>query len=349
MTDDIQFNVLPGRKGDIGEIRLNRPKALNALSLDMCVALREQLLQWQQDATIKAVIIAGEGGRAFCAGGDVRALYQNRTHIAEIIDFFRQEYRMNKTIFHFTKPYISLLDGITMGGGAGVSIHGSHRVASEFFSFAMPETAIGFFPDIGAGYFLNQCPGKMGYYLGLTGVTIKISDAVALGLVNHFVERAKQPALVRALCEADFLGDPMKHVSAIIAQHHFEISATDLMPHAAHIECCFTASNVQAIIKNFQSLGNDWSKEIVALLSKRSPSSLAVTFQYLQRAATLNFDEVMQMNFNLAQAFMQRHDFFEGVRAVLMDKDQAPQWEPKSIEHLQEQEIERYFENAGPL
>lgn len=343
VTNDIFFHILPGEKGDVGEIVLNRPKALNALSLSMCEALYVQLIRWEQDKKIKAVIIRGEGGRAFCAGGDVRSLYQHRNEPDVMMNFFHQEYRMNQAIFHFTKPYISLLDGITMGGGAGISIHGSHRVASEFFSFAMPETAIGFFPDVGAGYFLNRCPKKTGYYLGLTGDTIELSDAVALGLVNHFVKREQLPDLITALCAADFSDCPLQHVSRLISEYHFSLGETQLMQHVLEIEDCFSGNDIASIFKKLHDLNNDWSKKVIATLKKRSPKSLAVTLCYLQRAATLNFNEIMQLDLHLAGVFMQNADFFEGVRALLIDKDQSPKWSPATIEELNDGQIEKMF------
>lgn len=341
--DEIIFSVLPGNKGDIGEIQLNRPKALNSLTAAMCTALRQQLGYWQRDPKIKAVIIRGEGERAFCAGGDVRSLHQCRDNKALAIEFFRQEYSMNKAIFHFTKPYIALLDGITMGGGAGVSMHGSYRIATEFFSFAMPETAIGFFPDIGAGYFLNRCPGYTGYYLGLTGATINAADAMALGLVNHFVSRTELETLTQALCRADFSKSPMLCVTEIISKHETDLVKSEILNHQTSIDRCFSASCVTDLLKALKAENTVWSEEVLTLLAKRSPTSLVVTLNYLQRAKSLSFDAVMQMDFNLAHAFMHHSDFFEGVRAVLVDKDQAPIWYPATIAEVTQEMIDDYF------
>lgn len=201
MTENVLFNRLNGEQGDVGEIYLNRPNALNALTLDMCQAIHHQLLAWQADTTIKAVIIRGNG-RAFCAGGDLKSLYYNKEDIGHSLEFFRAEYRLNLAIHHFPKPYIAFLDGITMGGGAGISLHGSHRVATEHFEFAMPETGIGFFPDVGSGYFLNKCPGKSGYYLGLSGEKINAPDAMMLSLIGYYVPSDQINKIILQLREA---------------------------------------------------------------------------------------------------------------------------------------------------
>ena len=181
IKNDILFNIVAGNVGDLGVITLNRPTALNALTKPMCTAINKQLCAWAVDSAIKAVVIRGMGERAFCAGGDVRAIYDNGiAKISDSQDFFDNEYRMNHSLFHFPKPYIALLHGIVMGGGLGVSVHGSHRVAAENVVMAMPETGIGFYPDIGGSYFLSRCPGKTGLYLGLTGARVTARDALFL-------------------------------------------------------------------------------------------------------------------------------------------------------------------------
>lgn len=196
---DIEFSRLAGVGGDLGLILLNRPEALNALTHTMCQALHQQLIQWQADPGIKGVVIRGSGDRAFCAGGDVRAIYAYHHAPDEALVFFHDEYAMNRAIYHFTKPYIAFCDGITMGGGVGVSFYGSHRVATEYYRFAMPETRIGFFPDIGAGYFLSRAPQALGFYLGLTGDHIGPNEAAALGWVDALVRRSALDKLLEVL------------------------------------------------------------------------------------------------------------------------------------------------------
>jgi enoyl-CoA hydratase len=333
---DIIFTVLAGK---IGQIILNRPKALNALTKAMCTALRHQLLKWQDDPAIKAVIIRGEGDRAFCAGGDVRSLCQYKNKPSDAMQFFREEYSMNKAVYHFTKPYISLLDGITMGGGAGVSFHGSHRIATERFLFAMPETAIGFFPDIGAGHFLHQCPGNMGYYLGLTGEKIKAHDALKLNLINDTIASENIEKLVDAICQMTFTNDAFNQISEAIHSFHVGLRESDLIHDQDVLNECFSLKTIEEILSALEVANSPLYKTLL----KRSPTSLKVTLAHLQRAKNLNFDRIMQMDFTLAYHFMQGHDFFEGVRAALVDKDQHPVWQPDSLSKVSDKIVSSYF------
>jgi len=342
-NSEILFNELPGARGNIGEIILNRPHALNTLTTDMCRQLREHLIQWQQDDNIKAVIIRGEGDKAFCAGGDVKTLYNNADNKTAVMEFFRQEYSMNRVIFHFTKPYIAFLDGITMGGGAGISVPGSHRVATEKFSFAMPETLIGFFPDVGAGYFLNKCPGKTGYYLGLTGATIRATDALALNLINHVIAQKYISEAIKTLCDTPFGPRDFSIVTDIISSFRISVHEPDILLNQMLIEECFAFKEMEAIIYALQAANTSWSLKTRENLLKRSPTSLKVTLAHLYQAIPLSFDEVMQQEFNMAVAFMHSQDFYEGVRAVLVDKDQKPTWQPGQLSEVSEETVKKFF------
>jgi enoyl-CoA hydratase len=205
---EILFEKMPGQVGALGLITLNRPQALNALSHEMIIKMYQQLIHWKEDAEVKAIVIQGAGEKAFCAGGDIRKVYDAKNDEALTMkQFFWDEYRLNSLIHHYSKPYIALLNGITMGGGVGVSLHGSHRVATEKFLFAMPETGIGFFPDIGGSYFLSRCKGRMGIYLGLTGARIKAADALYLNIANHFVGAEKLAELISVLAASDLGGN----------------------------------------------------------------------------------------------------------------------------------------------
>lgn len=341
---DILFNELPGAGGNIGQITLHRPKALNSLTIRMCQQVSEQLDRWQANSQIKAVIICGEGERAFCAGGDIRALYQHgQENPTKAIDFFRTEYRMNKKIFHFNKPYISFLHGITMGGGVGISIHGSHRVATEQLLFAMPETGIGFFPDIGAGYFLSRLEKRMGYYLGLTGDRIGAAEAKSLGIVTHLVPQEKQPAAMEAVINTPFAGDAKKQVSKILDHFAVEPSVSRLNEHQQQIIDCFSAENVEEIMLRLEGNNSAWSSLITKVLLAKSPTSLKVTFEQLKRGTVMSFDDVMQMEFNIALQFLRSTDFFEGVRAVVVDKDQNPQWNPPLLDEVSQAHVDAFF------
>ncbi len=347
---EILFSEIPGNQGNIGLITLNRPKALNALTMYMCTALRNQLLQWEKDEAIKAVFIRGAGDRAFCAGGDIRTLYlSKRENPEQAAQFFQQEYQMNSTLFHFKKPYVAWLDGITMGGGAGVSIHGSHRVATERLMFAMPETAIGFFPDIGAGYFLPRCKNKLGLFLGMTGERIGASDAHWLGLVNHVISSEQQQVLLDALANEPFSSHEGHRVSEIINRFSVEFDPLRLADHEKAIADCFAGESVEEIMVRLEEQNNEWSSKTLKQLLSRSPTSLKVTLHQQRQGQSMDFDHVMQMEFNVALQFLKTPDFFEGVRAAVIDKDQNPHWKPAKLDEVDEAMVLAFFSNKAQL
>lgn len=348
-TDDILFEEILGNGGSVGLITLRRPSSLNALTKEMCVAIDQKLGLWQNLGHIKAVAIRGEGDRAFCAGGDVRFVYdQGRAGIKKSRNFFWHEYRMNHRIFHFSKPFISLMHGITMGGGAGISIHGTHRVASENLVFAMPETSIGFFPDIGASYFLPRCTGKMGYYIGLTGTRLHIADAIYAGLVDHLVPKKDFEALIATIADTKFNENIQVQVSDIISSFSMDVDSMDiykphLLEHRAEINQCFAPITVEEIFENLSHVQSPWGQVVMTKLLEKSPTSLKVTLRELQHGAHLNFDDCMKMEFRIAQKFLTTSDFYEGVRAALIDKDQNPIWRPDTLEEVSATFVEDFF------
>ena len=345
---EILFSEITGNSGHLGRIVLNRPKALNALTGDMCRQIREQLLQWEFQETIKAIIIQGAGDRAFCAGGDIRTLYlQGRDYPKEAQAFFYDEYRMNAAIFHCKKPYIAFLDGITMGGGAGVSVHGSHRIATEKLIFAMPETAIGFFPDVGAGYFLSRCKNKIGYYLGLTGERIDANDAKWLGLVNHVIHSENQQALIEELIKTPI--SSYEEVTKIIGSFEIKTTSSRLCDHEESIANCFSGNSVEEIVARLEECNNEWSLATVKVLLVKSPISLKVTLRHLERSIQMDLNAVMEMEYNIALQFLKTPDFFEGIRAVVFDKDQSPQWQPATLEAVSLPMLEAYFSQKAGL
>ena len=347
MSDPSSQDIIFSITGSVGNILLNRPKALNSLTTDMCKAVHDQLKQWQADDRIKAVIIRGAGDRAFCAGGDVRQLYYNgKARLDESIEFFHHEYRMNAAIFHFNKPYISLWDGITMGGGAGVSVHGSHRVATERLLFAMPETGIGFFPDVGAGFFLTRCPGKIGYYLGLTGDRIGAADALQWGLATHVISSEEQDNLVDAFTNADLSKDAFAAVSHVIDGFTQKTEPAHLSDHQQSITDCFSGASVEEVMLRLEENNSEWSLSVINALQLKSPTSLKVTFEQLSRAQHMEFDDIMNMEFNIARQFLNTPDFFEGVRAAVIDKDQSPQWQPNQLASVTKKTVQPYFLNV---
>lgn len=347
---DILFEELNAHQGRVGLIHLNRPQALNSLTKDMCQSMFEQLSHWENDDAIKAVIVEGAGDKAFCAGGDVRALYQARDNLNIARDFFWHEYRNNAKIFHFKKPYIALLDGITMGGGIGISQYASHRVATEKYVWAMPETSIGFFPDVGGGYFLSQLDDHVGLYLGLTGNKINAADALAFGLLDFQMSSGDLPALKQAILDTDLAHDAHAALNQTIQSFQVSSQTSSLSQLKNKIAEHFGHDSVAAIIQSLQNSEDEWAMQAAQLLLSKSPTSLCVTFENIRRAKQHDFDREMEVEFNLALHFMRGHDFFEGVRAVLVDKDQKPQWQPNSLSNVTPGMVNQYFlMNEQPL
>lgn len=339
---EVLFDEITGFEGNLGIITLNRPKALNALNHAMFIAMDKQLQAWETQANIKAVIIRAVEGRAFCAGGDIRHAYElKKANDPSLAHFFRDEYRLNLRIHHYPKPYIALLDGITMGGGAGVSIHGSHRVATDHLVFAMPETGIGFYPDVGATYFLAQLPYKMGIYLGLTGAKISYADCLAVGLVQEVVAQEAIAKIIPALAERAL--PDKKAVTEVLKQYAVNTPASELLQRKKEIETCFAKNTVEEIVAALENYPSEWCQQTATLIKTKSPTSLKVTLHALRESQHLNIDRTMQMEYGLTTHFIQGHDFFEGIRAVVIDKDQNPQWRPARLTDVTAEEVEKYF------
>ncbi len=336
MDNDVLFR----REGSIGRITLNRPKALNALNLEMCAAMLRQLREWAIDPATRAAVIDAAPGRAFCAGGDLRDIYEwGRKSDPRAARYFTTEYRLNAAIRHFAKPYVALIDGIAMGGGAGVSIHGSFRVVSENALFAMPETAIGLFPDIGASYFLSHLPGEIGMYLALTGLRITPADMVYAGLATHFVPAAQHPEILARLSGGESPADILEGLAAELG----EAPMSRLRP---AIDRAFAKDSVKAILAALTGEG-EWGRETIAILESRSPTSLELTFRQIRRGAALDFDDCMRMEYRLTTRLLAGHDFYEGVRAAIIDKDLKPRWQPDRLDAVKPDDIERHFESLG--
>lgn len=332
---DVLFEEIDTYDGNqVGVVTLNRPQALNALTHEMTVSINTQLQQWAAREAISRVIVRSKEGRAFCAGGDIRHIYDMYLR-GEYIDYFRDEYTLNKTIFHFPKPYIALLDGITMGGGAGISIHGSHCIATERFIFAMPETGIGFFPDVGATYFLSRLPYKIGFYLALTGAQISFVDGLALQLAQYAVPHTALADVFTALIKS-----PRGKLYTTISAFHVEPKKSEFFDYADKIAAIFSKKTIEEILIELKSFSDPWCEKIMNSIEKKAPTSLKVTLHALQLAETLSFDECMTMEYRLARRFLEHTDFREGIRAAIIDKDQVPQWQPATLEEVS---IEEYF------
>ncbi len=341
---EIDFEEVSGRDGNLGLITLKRQQVLNALTQAMTNAINQQLAEWEIANHIKAVVIRAAEGRAFCAGGDIRALYDRKlVNDPRLSDFFRDEYALNRRIHHYPKPYIALMNGITMGGGVGISVHASHRVATEALLFAMPETAIGFYPDVGTTYVLTRLPHKIGYYLGLSGVRISLSDCAAAGLVDYHVKPEQFPELIYALADATFESDARETVSQVIKKFSAPMKDSLLVQKCEMIKECFSEKTVEKIIHALDDHSDPWCKDVSATLKTRSPTSLKVTLHALQEAEHLDFNDAIQTEFRITSRFLEGKDFFEGVRAVLIDKDQTPRWNPAKLSGVTTAMVKKYF------
>lgn len=329
-------SVLTRHDGRVGRITLNRPTALNALDVPMIRAITAALAAWRDDPHVHAVLIEGIGERAFCAGGDIRALRQHQLdgNRAPVDAFFTEEYALNRMIAAYPKPYIALIDGICMGGGIGVSIYGDYRVASEHAMFAMPETAIGFFPDIGATFFLPRLPGQLGTYLGLTGARIHGADAVHAGFATQFTPRAEIPQLSAALARDGI---------AALARHAVPLPAFSLQAQRAAIDTIFAADDVAEILHRLAADGSDWAGKTIEALRGVSPSALAWTLRILREGAHRTLEQCLDAEFALTHTTMRHSDFIEGVRAMVVDKDRAPRWQPARIEDVAASDIAAMF------
>ena len=334
-SDEIVFAVEDG----VALVTLNRPAALNALTLGMVRALHPRLLDWAQDDAVRSVVVQGAGDKAFCAGGDIRALYDGRG-TAFTADFFREEYRLNRTIFHYPKPYLALMDGITMGGGVGLSVHARHRVATEATVFAMPETGIGIFPDVGGSYFLPRMPGETGLYVALTGARLRAADCVYAGIADAFAPRDRLPRIVDALRRGE-------GVESTIAESREAPGESVLEANRAAIDTCFARGSVEEIESALAAEGGDWADKALLAMRSKSPISQKIAFRQIREGARLDFDACMRMEFRLSQRVMAGHDFFEGVRAVVIDKDQAPVWQPDQLDAVSDADLDEYFAPLG--
>lgn len=329
------------RRGPAGVITLNRPKALNALTHAMVTATAAALDAWEHDAAVTRIIIKGAGGKAFCAGGDIRALHDmgKAGDLDEPRRFWRAEYTLNHRLKTYPKPIVALLDGIVMGGGVGMSFHGSHRVASEKLMFAMPEVGIGFFPDVGASWFLPRLADNMGRYLALTGARIGQADAMALGLATHAVTSSSMPEVEAAMMtEAP--------VDEVLARFRADPGPAPLHPHATVIREGFAPESLGEIVNRLGQLalgGSDFAAQALDTMRTKSPTSMAVALEQVKRGLSMTFAEAMRMEYRIVSRIAEGHDFYEGVRAVIIDKDQNPAWRPAAIEMLDPAVVAMHF------
>jgi enoyl-CoA hydratase len=338
-------DILFERRGAAGIVTLNRPKALNAVTHDMVRALARQLDSWANDGAVTRVVITAAGERAFSAGGDIRALYElgRAGRQTEMLTFWRDEYPLNTVIKRYPKPYVALIDGIVMGGGVGVSVHGSHRVAGDRFSFAMPEVGIGFFPDVGATWFLPRMPGELGTWAGLTGERMKTADALAAGIATHHVRSERFADLADALC-----GNVP--VDAILGAFAEPAGGGPVTARRATVDRLFAGERVEDILDRLDAESGadaDWAKATAAAIRTKSPLSLKLALAQARRGRHWTFEDCMRAEFRIVSRVVHGHDFYEGVRAVIVDKDNAPRWNPAALGEVNDADVERHFSSLG--
>jgi len=332
------------RLGRIGRIVLDRPKALNALTLDQVHLMHPQLDLWAADPDVALVVIEGAGERAFCAGGDIKELHRAAAggESDYLTAFYRDEYRFNRRIKTLPKPYVALLDGITMGGGVGVSVHGRYRVATERTLFAMPETGIGFYPDVGCSFVLSRLPGAIGRYLGMTGARLGPADTLHVGIATHYVESGRIDALREALSQA---GDD-DSVAAILARFSSDPGPTALDRERALIDRCFGHDRLEDVLAALEAETDPFAAATLATLRRHSPLLVAITFEMIRRAASLSFDACLQMEYRLSQVVARAPDFVEGVRALLIDRDNKPVWNPATLAEVTPAQVAAPFDTV---
>jgi enoyl-CoA hydratase len=336
VTDESD-DILSHGSNCIGYLTLNRPKAINSLNQTMVDGLGTVLSDWAQDSGISAVVLSGAGERGLCAGGDVVAIYHSaRADGAEARKFWRDEYLVNALIGRFPKKYVSLMDGIVMGGGVGVGAHANTRVVTDTSKVAMPEVGIGFIPDVGGAYLLSRGPGSLGLHAALTGAPFSGADAIALGFADHYVPHDHLDALRQAIA-AD-------GVEQALAAHAVEPPASELAAQRDWIDHCYSGDTVTDIVASLRGHGAGPANDAADLISTRSPIALSVTLAAVRRAGKLDtLEDVLAQDYRVSSASLRSHDLVEGIRAQLVDKDRNPKWSPASLAQVSQADVEAYF------
>ncbi len=339
MTEEAEQSdeVLTRVDGGVGLITLNRPKAINSLNQNMVDALSAVLTRWENDDAVRAVVLAGTGDRGLCAGGDLVPLYYSmRKDGVEARRFWRDEYLLNGQIGRFAKPYVALMDGIVMGGGVGVSAHGSVRVVTDTSKVAMPEVGIGFIPEVGQMYLLSRAPGALGLHAALTGAPFTGADAIALGIADHYVPHGELDGFAQAIVA--------EGVESALAHHAMQPPASELAAQREWIDECYSKDTVADIVAALRKHDAGPANNAANLIATRSPIALSVAFEGLRRAAKLEtLEDVLIQDYRMASASSRSHDFVEGIRAQIIDKDRNPKWSPATLAEITAADVEAYF------
>ncbi len=337
--------VIARVEGDWGRLTLNRPKALHALNTEMCRLMISALLAWRDDAAVEAVLIDHTGERGFCAGGDIRMIAESGASDGRAAQqFFLEEYRLNALLFGYAKPVVAIMDGVTMGGGVGISAPASYRVATERTVFAMPETGIGLFPDVGGGWFLPRLPGETGMWLALTGSRLKAADCLLLGLATDYVPQGEVERL-----KAELLARP-DAIDTVLTELEGEAGEPPLAAHREEIDRLFGIGSVEAIFAALEAeKGGEWAAAQLAVLRTKSPQAMKVSHRQLRQGRDMaSFEGEMAVEYRIASRVCRTPDFREGVRAVIVDKDNAPRWDPPTLGEVSEQRLDAIFELLPP-
>ncbi|WP_261561634.1 enoyl-CoA hydratase/isomerase family protein [Frankia tisae] len=341
MTD-----VLVAVQGGLGRITLNRPRAINALTHGMVRTIADVLDRWEHDERIRAVLIEGAGDRGLCAGGDIRAIYDDaRSGGTGSLDFWAEEYRLNARIHRYPKPYVAFMDGLVMGGGVGISAHGALRVVTERSRIAMPEVGIGFVPDVGGTYLLSRAPGELGTHAALTTAQLTGADVIHCGLADHFVPSHRLDALAEALGRGGLDGDQPAGVVAAFAE---PAPASDLAAQAGWIDACYGASTVEEILARLGEQGQE-ARSAAKEIGRKSPTALKVTLRALRLAARLpTLEAALDQEFRVSSACLHSPDLAEGIRAQIIDKDRSPHWTPQRLADVGDDLVADFFAPPGP-
>ena len=345
----IDDTILAEVRNHIGHLILNRPSGLNAINLEMVRSLQQHLDAWATDPQIKAIVLRGAGEKAFCAGGDIRSLYdsyQNNDILHSV--FFEEEYALDLTLHHYPKPVIALMDGFVLGGGMGLVQGANLRLVTERSKLAMPEVAIGYFPDVGGSYFLTRTPGQLGTYLGVSGVQIRASDALYCGLADGYLESSKLPELDKSLDTLKWQGAPIDDLTALIAT--FAVTVLPEPPLAKLrplIDSVFSQADMPRIVAHLRAVTApetcEWASETADLLQTRSPLAMAVTLEMLRRGRELPLEQCFALELHLDRQWFDRGDLMEGVRALIIDKDKTPHWNPPTLDALDPAHVASFF------
>ena len=334
------------REGSAGRITLNRPEALNALTLAMIRGMGQALDAFEADPAVATVILDGAGARGFCAGGDIRALYDQRTEGAGFAEtYWREEYRLDLRIAKFSKPLVVFLHGIVMGGGAGISMHARHRIVTDTTAFAMPECGIGFMPDVGATWLLPRAPGETGTWLALTGERIGAADAIFVGVADRFMPQGDIEKLMHELTSAE-----EADASECISRFAQEPGPSELARRREEIDRCFVAEGMEPMIERLEAADTEFARKTLEALRQKSPTSLKLTLAAQRRGRALgSLAECLDMEYRIVLRLFAGHDFHEGIRAAVIDKDRSPHWRPPALEDVTEAMVESYFAPLGAL